>query len=611
MFKSYNVQTIETPHSKARFGTFPAAARLKMSGGNDPAMIDYITHFYDQLTPGQPGYWTTLSGVAWILGKYWDKFSPAQRDHLKTKLKGLSNLTEHGTENHAINKVVAAYLFSQYWPNETGWGNGKYTSAQLESMARENMMRVMRSLYDKGLNEDLSTTYIAVHLYPYFVLFDCAKDAQVKAAANAALTFHVAHIAANHYEGVVVPPFNRENAPQRNVSTAGIALVPALQWIHWFYWGESVNRTPVTEDFISRAENRWVIQAALSDWAIPPAISSLGFGKTAPYELTSTASKFGNWGTGGPAGLVRYVYRDNLYAIGSGNSQFRPNGYFVDLSMFGIIYESSDNFNYIDIHHHYWRSNERVWRGASPFVQMAQSKDTAIVLFNIPAEDPWFDRGIYLKYRDKHLNGLIQEALVRFPRSIDQIAESSGWIFLREGSVYIAIRPLAPYTIDGSYYTQMTPYPSGSAENYMNQFRDVTASFNVVRSAAPKTGFVFDMSSKDAFTTFEAFQAAVKQRQLKVDLNNLSVTYTNLKGNTLTAAWKAPNYNVPNFTDVWIAPTFSVNGSDVPIDNDFVTGKAVIKSPTIQLIDRILRVETPTGSLSVDWRESLPVSSGK
>jgi hypothetical protein len=113
-FKTYNVHTIETPHNNARYGTLAAAARLRANDGNDPEIIEYITKFYDVLEPGDPGYWTTLSGVAWVLGKYWDKFSLAQRDNLKNKLKGLSNLTAHGTENHALNQTVAGYLFAQY-----------------------------------------------------------------------------------------------------------------------------------------------------------------------------------------------------------------------------------------------------------------------------------------------------------------------------------------------------------------------------------------------------------------------------------------------------------------------------------------------------------------
>jgi hypothetical protein len=584
-----------------------AAARLVANDGNDPAMIEYITHFYDQLSPGVPGYWTTLSGVAWILGKYWDEFTPAQRDHLKTKLKGLTNLTEHGTENHALNKAVAGYLYAQYWPNETGWLNGKLTSAELLSTTRNNLMKVMRSLYEKGVNEDLSTTYIAVHLYPYFVLFDCTTDPQVKSAVDAAIHFHVAQLAANHYEGMVIPPFNRENAPQRNTHTQGLPWIPALEWNYWLYWGEVQNRVPVGVDFIGNNENRWVIHAALSDWRPPTAINSLAFGETVPYALTSTKKMGGDWGSGTPGEYERYVYRDKLYAMGSGNMQFRPDGYHLDYNMFGLFYESDDAFNYVDCHHHYWRSNERIWRGASPFVQMAQHKGTAIVLFNIPTKDPWFDRGQYLGYRDNHFNSLIQEALVRYPKSIDQKEEANGWIFLREGDVYIAIRPLKAYTIDGNYDTEMTKYPSGTSDAYMNYFVNAVAQFDVVRSAFPQTGFVLDVATKDDFATFDDFQAAVSNKQVTVDWNVLSVTYTSLKGDTLTSAWNAPNYDVPNFSRVWVRPTFAVNGTTVAIDDDFANGKAVIKSSSVELVNRMLRLTTPAGNLTVDWSDQDPI----
>ena len=95
-------------------------------------MIDRITHFYDNVPAGSNGEQFSYPGVAWVLGKYWDKFTPAQRDHLKAKLKGFSDLLGHGTENHAIMKGAAAYLFAQYWPDETGWVRGTKTSAQLD-----------------------------------------------------------------------------------------------------------------------------------------------------------------------------------------------------------------------------------------------------------------------------------------------------------------------------------------------------------------------------------------------------------------------------------------------------------------------------------------------
>jgi hypothetical protein len=607
-FESYDVHLIETPHNNARYGTLAAAARLRANDGNDPAMIKYITEFYDVLSPGQPGYWTTLSGVAWVLGNYWDKFTPAQRDHLKARLKGLSNLTGHGTENHALNKAVAGYLYAQYWPGETGWINGELTSAELMSICRTNLLNVISSLYDKGLNEDLSTTYIGIHLYPYYVLYDCATDPKMKKAADAAITFHVAHLAANHFEGVVIPPFNRENAPQRNINN-GAGWVPALQWNYWLYWAEAQNKIPGMQNFISNKENRWVIHAALSDWRPPAAINSLAFGKTVPYELRSSKSKFGEWGTGSPAEYERYVYRDKSYAMGSGNMQFRPDGYHLDYNMFGIIYKSGDTFNYIDCHHPYWRSNHRSWLGASPFIQMAQHKSTAIVLFNIPDADPWSQRGgSYLDMRNNFFDNLIQEGLVRYPKSVDSKAEANGWIFLREGSVYIAIRPLKAYTIDPNYYTLLTK--SGS---YLDNFVDAVAQFNVVRSAFGQTGFVFDIGTKEEFSSFTAFQTTVSQNQLEVDWDNFSVTYTSLGGNTLRTTWKTP---VPDYKDVqnnnyvWVRPSFTVDGNTVPADNDFANGQAVIKSPSIELVNRVLQIDTPDGNFAVDWSGTDPVFFG-
>ena len=179
----------------AKFGAAAALARLALNP-NDAEVIDRITHFYDRVPAGRNGEQFTYPGVAWVLGKHWKKFTPAQRDHLKTRLKEFSDLLGHGTENHAIMKCAAAYLFAQYWPNETGWVRGTKTSAEVEATARERLLAVMKSLYDKSYEENLSHNYAPVHLYPYYALYDCATDPEVKAAADAAIHFHVLNLAA-------------------------------------------------------------------------------------------------------------------------------------------------------------------------------------------------------------------------------------------------------------------------------------------------------------------------------------------------------------------------------------------------------------------------------
>ncbi len=476
-------------------------------------------------------------------------------------------------------------------------------------------MNIMRSLYSKGYDEDLSTSYTATHLSPYFILYDCATDPQVKSAADAAITFKISHMAANHFEGIVIPPFNRENSPQFNKHNGG-AWNPVLQWIYWLYWGEVQNRVPTPSNFRSNQENRWFIHAALSDWRPSAAINSLAFGQTVPYELTSTKPNHVHFGAGGAGVYERYVYRDKLYAMGSGNLRFRPNGYYNDYNMFGLIYKSEFTYNYIDCHHHYWRSNHRIWKGASPFIQMAQHKSTAIILFDIPDTDPWFDRGNdgWKNLRNNHFNNLIKEGLLRYPKSINEKVEASGWIFLRHGDVYIAIRPLKDYAIVTNYSTLMTKTGNQSLDTYV----DVALYYNVVRSAFAQTGFVIDVATKEEFASFAAFQSAVSAKTVSVDWTNFSVSYTNLRGDNLTARWNAP---VPDYKDVpdshegnvnaqvWIRPNFTINSTAVAIDSDFTDAKAVIKSSSIELVNRALQINTAGDPFSVNWSGTDPIFS--
>jgi hypothetical protein len=279
--------------------------------------------------------------------------------------------------------------------------------------------------------------------------------------------------------------------------------------------------------------------------------------------------------------------------MGSGFFQYYPEEFYNDYTAFRLIFKSPDRFNFIECYHPYWRSDDRTWRGLnSPLMQWAQHKNSAIALFNIPTADPWAGRGPSKRqaFRDGHFDNLIQEALIRFPKSIDQKTEASGWIFLREGNVYIAIRPLKVYTIDGNY-TQ------------------AGEEFDVVRSAFAKTGFIFDIATKHEFATFEAFQEAVAENPPVIDWDRLSVTYKSVRGDTLTAKWNPPKYDVPKGERVLVRPDITINGAVVPIDNDFIEGKAVMKSPSVELVDRVLRLRTPAGRLEVDWRAKMPTFS--
>jgi hypothetical protein len=181
---------------------------------------------------------------------------------------------------------------------------------------------------------------------------------------------------------------------------------------------------------------------------------------------------------------------------------------------------------------------------------------------------------------------------VSYPTSIDQKTEASGWIFLREGDVYIAIRPLKDYTIGDDYK------PGKKAVATAEDFK-------VIRSAFAQTGFVFDIATKEEFATFEAFQTAVNQNPLVVDWDQLSVAYTSVGGDAITATWNPPDYQATK-TRVLVRPDITVNGAVVPIDGDFIKGVASMKSQPVTIANGVLRLQTPAGNLEMDWRGKAP-----
>jgi hypothetical protein len=577
-----------------KFGAVPALARLTLNP-NDAYVIDRISRYYDNVPEGSNGEQFTYFGVAWVLGKYWDKFTPAQRDHLKARLKGFSDLLGHGTENHAIMKCVAAYLFAQYWPNESGWLRGTKNTTEVMETARGRLLSVVKGLYDAGYVENLSNNYMPTHIMAWLALYECAMDPEIKSVADAALHFHLANAAANHFEGVGITPANRDySSGTLNAHSVAMPGGPSMHWFRWFYWQDAQNFTPIKKE---GNDGSMVGYAAVSSWKPPAALNSLARGQTAPYELTSSARGWiAYWGVtdsstlmGRPGEFVRYVYRDKLYAMGSGFVRYQPGSFYVDFNAFRAIYKSPDRFNHIECYHPYWHSDDPIWEGLnSPFMQMAQHKGTAITLFNIPTADPWAGRGSWQASRDGHFENLIQEALVSYPTSIDQKTEENGWIFLREGDVYIAIRPLKDYTIGNDY----NPGKKAVAK---------AEDFKVIRSSFAQTGFVFDIATKEEFASFEAFQAAVNQNPLVVDWDNLSVAYTSVGGDAITATWNPPYYQATT-TRVLVRPDITVNGAVVPIDSDFINGVASMKSPSVTIANGVLRLQTPAGNLAMDWR---------
>jgi hypothetical protein len=577
-----------------KFGWADVLARLALNPA-DPAPI---ARFMALLTSTQYRFNESFmpAGAGWILCKHWDRFTPEQRATLVAKLKTISGLLSHGTENHFLIKYVGASLFAQLWPSETGWYDAitkrRMSSAEFGAVVKQRLLVTLSSYFDKAYNEHLSPNYLPVHLYPLHALYNCSTDPELKAAADAVLTYHAADMAANFFHGNTIAPFNRPG-PYRNIDPQRNTILNThLKALYWLYWAElmPVSDTPPMRfpSLNSFEEARhFAVCAAISAWRPPAVLTDLAAGAGVPFTLRGSAAGFGEFARGDAAYTERTVYRHQEYAIGSGNYTTNINSPvpargrgLSERIGHQILLKTSKPLAEITCTHPYWRTapSQYAWLSrSSPFQQNAQHESTLISLFNISPADPFKGRtdSTWETYRGP----IIQQAWIRWPKGLDEYATASGWHFLREGSSYVAIRAWGP------------------SELISGEFPDML----VLRSSGAQNVVVMDVASTAEFASFAAFRAAVLAAPLSVNLAGPSVTYRNVRGRTITATWGPFN---PASQIIESFPRLAVNGQA-----QSGRSAAVIQSGPISLAGRVLKVKTPAGSLSVDWRGSLPVFS--
>jgi hypothetical protein len=573
-------------------GLGKANARL-WNNPHDSVALNYITnilHYKSQTMFDFPG-------VAYALGKYRSSFSLEQIAILKADLERLAKTDKvngegflgHGTENHAAMMWTSAYLFGQYFP-DAKWANGM-TSAQLMAQTKEWMRKTWKNYFTWGNTEYLSTTYEVVLDYPVEILYEFAHDKEMKEMAMSFLLYRWSLLALNNYEGRVIAPYGRMNTQQDFEPETEIAGTAYYNWVLWG-WGVNTNKINKKDLF---AANDLVCSmfAALSTTAPDDIFFQIAKDKGLPFSLKSSTATFGQYGAGIPHMMMRKVYRDKDFAIGTGNFRWVSGGDYADYATngFNIFWHSKDRYNYIESFHPFFYADGEepekrpdTWThgSISPFEQSAAYKNVAILLFDIPQEDPWQSKPA--PSRDGHAKNLIKRAMLRYPKSVDEIVEANGWIFLREGNTYVGIKPLK------EYYTQ----------------KDLTGkgldNFNIVNSDFAKTGFVFELGTENEFGSFKAFQKKLPANSLAVNWDDMTVKYKSTEGNTINMKY-IPGLIKDSDGLESSVPIVMINGkTDISYDK-----WPMIESPFINMDNSKLSIKNGTSSINVDWSGEYPV----
>jgi hypothetical protein len=559
-----------------------AYGRLVASNGEDREALAYIAGY-----PDSPNAMFDYPWVAKSLYGFRDHFSPEQIEQIKANVMERDDFLTHWTENHAIKRVTSGYLFAQAFPDATWkWreGDREISSEELMAIAKDQLRRRGRGFFRSGSTEQLSPTYAFLNATPLLALADHAEDPEVKAMAEALLLYHLATIATNNFDGHLMPPLNRR-APQMRFEDPNKQHSRYTAIHHptaWLLWGHG---EVVAGDYLKSIEPNAALAFAASRWQPPDVIARIAQGAGAPYDVRGQLAQFSQWGHRTDWELLRFMHRNEDYALGFPvGKRFRPENHFNDFDEVEVVWKSKNKFRQLEVFHPYWRSNQGSnYRRelTSPFMQATGDRNTILVMFNIPDADPWPTRGQdgWLSERNEHFDNLRKDTVVRFPAKVDEIVEHRGGYFIREGNVYIAVRPMR----DGHRLDR------GPADW-----------FHSIRTEASRAGYVIEVGTADQFDSFQAFQRRVLANPLTVDWRRLEARYRNSHGQTFRMAMSHQNYS-PNDEFYMFVPRAEVGGTPVDTRN-----WPVFDSPVVSLIDRILTIEEGGDRIIVDWQSEIP-----
>ena len=574
----------------------------------DPTDADAMAYIPKGMIRRGQGDMFGKSSLSRIYCQLGDMLTPEVRQALVKDVTTYPGFLTGGTENHVAMKRTAGYLFGEGMPEAKFCCD--LTGKQLADVCRTFMREYGRAVYASSMVEYLSPIYHAVNTAPWLNVAEFAKDDQAKIMARAILDWMMADLAINSHHGIVLPPVQRAKGLMTDSYQLSYCRTHT-QWSGWLYWGGG--NTPDDEHAfegkdipVERLPTWMAVLHALSDWSPHPAIRNIGAKRVqTPYMLWQSR---GNWACIEPSHLndygrkklgglhavapdpryhIRSVYVARDYAMGASCRREEIMDPITRHAIpFAVVWRSRKPRNWLFVSSPFWYTARKKkdsgeplgkddWIGTSPFLQMAHWENASVLIFDIPARDPYegkAGKGSKL-YRSERTEACIQKAFVYVPESIEEKVQTPAGFFLREGGVYIAIRPLRP----GARWDR-TPHEG---------FQQLVLDGGLV-------GAAIEVGDKREFGSFAGFQEKVAGTKLDVSRldSEKRVVYRSTRGHTI---------DIKHAPKGWI-PEVSING--VRLDHE---RWPTCQSPYVTCRDRVLDVNDGRQGFTVDWRGDLPV----
>jgi hypothetical protein len=511
-----------------------------------------------------------------------DAFSPAQWEQAGASAAAVDEWNQQYTENHSVVLWSSAYLYAQAYPQlQWNWEGEVVNSTRMAAAAKQLLIEYARSVYDRGYSDLLSPTYDLFKIAAWLNLYDLAADQDLRQVADAMLLYHSAHLWLASLDGVVLPGNIRSSA----IGQGAAQPVAESQWLLWL-WSQSSMEITAAE---VRAEQPLVV-AAMSEWRPPQGmLQSL-------HELASAAggiefrTQAPDFFMGERGYLLRTTYHGGDFSLSSAVTRMRPeawevHGYrqTVHDELFGLAWRGAAGVQQISVNHPYWSgaSGADNWgiRG-SPFIQVGQHRNAAIILMDIPTQDPLAEYAIWGANRAAEMLPL---AHLRFPTGgVSYGTYAGNWIGLETAEIRIAVHVLQ--------------------DGWVRDRRALAAKgYTVIKSAGIegsrwRSGFVVEVAPLASHPSMEAFMAAVSAGGVAFSEEPFVVTHTTAAGDVLRVAYGG-DYSAAEFG----RPEVLVNGSAL----DYASWPH-LESPFSSLQQRQLQLHVGESGWLVDWSASIP-----
>jgi hypothetical protein len=574
--------------SNSKVTMYEILASTAKSGCGDAAWRKYVVDLPQiNLSPGDPieglPVWA-LPPLARYLHQFGSCLTTADKAAIEAGLTRVKRgLFYHGTLNLAIVQMSSWYLFAQYFPQAT-WTDvdgRRYSSPELMSKLKNLLARRTYNFYAYGHYEMLSPTYAMTNVFPLNNLYDFATDPDVKKNAAAELILEVGVLRAHSFNGVTLSPLTRyitdqQNAPQPS-KTYKIA---SSQQVLWYYYGAP---NLATYDFRA-LEPFYAIMLALSSWLPPIAQQSTVVATSDEFVTKIVTPRSNIIDSPTEPEITGDALFTAKFAIGTANGGFQPAAYNAGKQLFSILYATASPFNEITCSHSYWSSNQGsdAWMDRwSPFLQTYRYDGTsAVMLISIPPFDPWqYPGNSYYNARSLRATNLDRLVQCRVPSDAEKIETSAEGMFIKNGDIYIAIRPL-----------NATPTFSNGAPP------EATRNYHVIKINAAAAALFFRVERDITGSGFDAFKAKVKQRTPLYKSTSNSVEIVEATGVKTTLS-----FNLASRADGWVSSYPNIQRS--PTQSTTVT-TAVFDSPLLKLRGGTLTI--PAGTQSFVYRPVVP-----